>query len=394
MTGSERTIFSTGDKAQGVSVKPPRLDALTSLRFFAAAMIVVVHGFLVFGLDLGAAGPYALGSGVSFFFVLSGFILGYNYPALADPEARKDFWMARFARVWPQHVLALVVTLIVVGQSGWFQPGIAPWSAGLLTTLLLQAWIPIGGYVTALNGPAWTLSVEAFFYACFPLLLVALRRNTPLTLVAVATVSIAGPLFANCFGSTVSPVPLDHVNWFFLDHMFPPARLLEFAMGMAAAKWWISPRARPSTGGIAATVFEVAAIALLLGGMLGVHRMPYAGPVLGSGVADWLTQVCLAPLYLLVILSFAGGGGCLARLLSKPIWVRAGELSFAIYLLHPAVLIIVYRWRVHNGWGSPATTIVFIAMMTLVAWLAWRLVEMPARSAIIGAWRRHRAATP
>ncbi len=366
----------------------PRLDALTSLRFFAAAMIVGVHGCDVFGFDLGDSTPYALASGVSFFFVLSGFILAYNYPTLPDKHARQNFWVARFARVWPQHVLALVVMLFAIGQSGWFQPGIKPWLAGLLTTFLLQSWIPIGGYATALNAPAWTLSVEAFFYACFPLLLVAMRRNTAFTLIAVAGVSLAGPLFANRFGSTAAPIPIDHVNWFFLDHMFPPARLLEFAIGMAAALWWSSRRARASTNGAKATIFEMGALALLLVAMPWVYRIPHAGPVLGSGIADWLTQVSLAPFYLLVILAFAGGGGHLARWLSKPMWVRAGELSFAIYLLHLAVLDVVNRWRAGHHWSHATATMVFIVLMTLVAWLAWQFVETPARKAILGAWRR------
>jgi peptidoglycan/LPS O-acetylase OafA/YrhL len=57
--------------------KPQKLDALTSLRFFAAAMIVVHHGHRVFG-SMGLAESLPLDQGVSFFFVLSGFILAYN----------------------------------------------------------------------------------------------------------------------------------------------------------------------------------------------------------------------------------------------------------------------------------------------------------------------------
>ncbi|WP_216623207.1 acyltransferase family protein [Corallococcus exercitus] len=89
------------------------LDALTGLRFLAAAHVVAYHVYhLVFTGTEAPPGLHGLLDsgyvGVSFFFVLSGFILGYNY--LERPpdthEARKAFWVARFARVYPVYALS------------------------------------------------------------------------------------------------------------------------------------------------------------------------------------------------------------------------------------------------------------------------------------------------
>jgi hypothetical protein len=90
------------------------LDGLTSLRFFAAAMVLVYHYWRSYlpgvavpiGLDLGYAG-------VTFFFVLSGFILAYNYESAgAFPRHELGrYRVARLARIWPVHLLAILVFL-------------------------------------------------------------------------------------------------------------------------------------------------------------------------------------------------------------------------------------------------------------------------------------------
>ncbi len=133
---------------------PPRLDALTPLRFVAAAMIVVGHGATLFGFAPGPAALHAANAGVSFFFVLSGFVLAYNYPALADRGARQRFFAMRFARIWPLHAFTLLAVVVLLPRAVWVVPGVDPWLAGALSLLLLQAWVPVAGYAGAFNAPA------------------------------------------------------------------------------------------------------------------------------------------------------------------------------------------------------------------------------------------------
>ncbi|HDL8028536.1 TPA: acyltransferase, partial [Yersinia enterocolitica] len=85
-----------------------KLDALTTLRFFAAAMIVIGHVHPLFG-SLGITDNFVLSQGVSFFFILSGFILAYNYRTFQDNKSVKRFLVARFARIWPLHIATLTI---------------------------------------------------------------------------------------------------------------------------------------------------------------------------------------------------------------------------------------------------------------------------------------------
>ena len=100
--------------------KPRRLDALTGLRFLAAAAVVVFHarvdvpGQMGIPPDFAADVPLA-SAAVAFFFVLSGFILAYVYPRLESPAACGRFLLARFARLWPAHLVGLALCLAVSG---------------------------------------------------------------------------------------------------------------------------------------------------------------------------------------------------------------------------------------------------------------------------------------
>src|SRR5262249_48197038 len=156
----------------------PRLDALTSLRCFAALHVVLFH-MRVTGILAGGPWWYqnfaSIGYvGVNFFFVLSGFILVYTYAA-RSLEPRK-FWQARFARIYPAYIVSLIVSPPCFFLAA--RPLTLPffsWSkdhlvlASILTVCLLQSWLPQAAL--AWNSVCWSLSVEAFFYSVFPFVL-------------------------------------------------------------------------------------------------------------------------------------------------------------------------------------------------------------------------------
>ena len=360
------------------------LRGLTSLRFFAAAMIVIGHGSGEFGLPLSTDALFALNTGVSFFFVLSGFILYYNYPVLPGRAAVGRFYLARFARIWPLHLFALLVVLIVYPSAAWAQPGIVRWLAALLNVSLLQAWFPlIGGYTGAFNAPAWTLSVEVFFYLLFPWLLTRIREAPARTLGGVVLLSLACSVVANAVGGPRSDLPLDQWNWYLLDHSFPLSRLAEFALGMATARWWTGHRRRGAGRVAAETLLELAALALLAGGLAYLHRVPELATWLGSGTGDWLAQVALAPLYGLLIVVVASGRGWISSWLGRPLLVRLGELSYAVYLLHIAVLAAIPWPALTASWRAPLAILGCTLVLLGVAYLAWRYIESPARAFIM-----------
>ena len=370
---------------------PPRLDALTPLRFAAAAMIAAGHGAAVFGWAPGPAFLYAANAGVSFFFVLSGFVLAYNYPALEGRGATRRFFAMRVARIWPMHAFAFVLVLVAFPREAWTAPGVDPWLAAALSLSLTQAWVPIAGYAGAFNAVSWTLSVDAFCYLMFPLLLVRLREAPARTLVAASLLSIAPPMLANALGGARSDLALDQWNWYLLDHFFPLSRLVEFALGMAAARVFASGRARLPAGTPTATAVEVLVLAACVASLAALHLVPYAGARVGPGVGDWLAQVAAAPVFAALLVVLAHGRGAVARVLAMRGPVHLGDLSYAVYLLH-ALLLHAPVWRTLTASiGGAASAVAYALALVALAHLAWRFVESPARRGIVRAFDRRAA---
>lgn len=376
--------------------RPPRLDALTALRFVAAVMVVSAHGADVYGAAVGRPLQFVLAGGLSFFFVLSGFVLAYNYPRLDRPGAVADFLVLRIARLWPLHAAGLLVFLALVPRHGWVAQGIDPLLAGVLNLSLLQAWVPIPGYASAFNGPTWTLSVDLFLYLLFPLLLAPFAAAPWRTWVACAAASVVCAVAA---GMLPPPATAGLGDWnaHMLARFFPPARLMEFATGLLAARLFVEHGHRLPSGRAAATLLELAALAacaLVLGRL---HELLVVALPLGVGVADWIGQVGAAPLLALLIVVLAHGRGFVARALALRPAVHLGDLSYATYILHIPLLHVVIALALVARVGPLAAAALSWLALLLAAHLAWRSVELPARRAIVDAWRRRgatRAAAP
>src|ERR1700722_3981968 len=117
-----------------------KLDSLTSLRFFVAVMIVIRHSAAVFSFNLF---NLSYEQTVSFFFIMSGFILTYVYPSFNSSSDINPFFTARFARVWPLHFFGFLLVIATLPKVAWTSvPDVHAWPRALTNLLLLQAWIP------------------------------------------------------------------------------------------------------------------------------------------------------------------------------------------------------------------------------------------------------------
>ena len=124
---------------------------------------------------------------VEYFWIVSGFVFAHVY--LAEPQARRRFWLARFARLWPLHLLTLAVVALLQAVY-WAQHGrdfvFGPndWTHFVLNLGLAHYW----GFEKGMsfNGPSWSLSVEILAYAAFWLVLPALRQGRGLVAGALA----------------------------------------------------------------------------------------------------------------------------------------------------------------------------------------------------------------
>ena len=342
----------------------PPLHALTSLRFFAAGGVVLFHmgGLMPFGYVFGLA------NGVSLFFVLSGFILTYNYPVLRDNIGR--FYLARFARLWPVHIFTLGLVMVLI-------PDLGTWAASergmmylLGNILLLQSWVPTGGSVFSFNGVSWSISTEIFFYAVFPIALLFQR----IYLLAVTTfaASLAIVTYIYIMGAPLGVTPPGSWTWHHVLLHFPPMRLFEFLAGMAAARIFVNRGkfVRDTTW------LECAAIAAALGS---VAMMSHITGVYGI----WLSQTGSFLAFAVLIYVLAAGNGLICRALGHPILVRLGEISFATYMVHHMLIRHATQSKMLETWNTAAAAITLLLTIYLASYAIWRLVEVPARQAIL-----------
>lgn len=348
-----------------------RLSALTGLRFVAASMVFVLHSMPQPEKWL------ALDQGVSFFFVLSGFILTYIYPDLPNFAAVKKFYIARIARLWPLHLLTM---LVFVGIGG-----IPSLETLALNALLLQAWVPIQRIYFSYNAVSWSISTEVFFYLMFPLLIPSLEKNWYWKLFGSALLILA--LIAAC---NLSGLPLsspNEVSAHGLLYIGPLSRVFEFIAGMCCCLLWRALRATtPQSGFWIFTLAEASAIALTI--VLLLYPFPFAHPAIGPAGVLWIVRTSAIPGFCLIVVVFAFGRGLASKLLGSRLLEFLGEISFAIYLIH-LLVIGAYRSQFKEALAvSPSADFAITAAISLLAATAIHLlIERPCRSLIIGSWK-------
>ena len=369
-------------------------------------MHVVLHHYLITVPGYRASAPDWLRrlmdagpSSVGLFFVLSGFILTYNYmrPDGSLRVEKKEFWGARFARVYPIYLLGLVVYVpIAVARyaSGTglsvvdVGPGPAFAVSGILTLLLLQTWTVV---FLAWNGPCWSVSAEAFFYSLFswaaPYIMSLSRRRMLWAMAAVWVFSLIGPAWflIAILGHTGKQTK---ELWEMTLTFHPLLRSVPFLIGIATGVLFLRNRGDAPPHCSALTIGSAAAI------LIAGASVPFE--------AERLLENCLTPLFALLLYLLAFERGALYALLSHPFTVLLGEASYALYILHNPVwnylarlqnivLIVWYRhfpvgpakpgiqteWNYDmNGWMF----CLYLFLLTGVSILALRYIEQPARA--------------
>jgi peptidoglycan/LPS O-acetylase OafA/YrhL len=359
-----------------------KLDQLTSLRFFAALMIVIHHSAGLFGTG---ESPVNFGQGVSFFFVLSGFILTYVYPQLEGFAAVRKFWRARVARIWPAHIAALVLGALLAGYSWWGAPTL------LANVTMVQSWLGMSKYYFSFNAVSWSISTEFFFYLVFPLLILRWDRTWWWKLPLVLGVLLALFAYSNGVGLPAygDPAVGDQGSWVTqhgLIYIHPVARLFEFTSGMCIALAWRRTRDR-DIGIAAGTVLELLALAACVVSMAYMNWIAFRGgqTVLGDAGRMWLMHAGSMFAFGGLIYVCALGRGWVTRLLALPGIVLLGEISYSMYLVHQQ-LLHYYKVHLADFAGIPDATAatLFMAILLLLSYLMWSLVEMPGRRLLVG----------
>ncbi|HEY9680551.1 MAG TPA: acyltransferase [Oculatellaceae cyanobacterium] len=366
------------------SHQEPRLDALTSLRFFAASMILLLHLSQLFNFyNHTALDGVALWQGVSFFFVLSGFILAYVYPEIKTSQQSNRFIVARFARVWPTHFAAFILTILLI-PSTLHIANVIPVAVANLCMVHVWAFKPALG--EAFNSVSWTISIELFFYLCFPFLIQDFNKPFKARWIGAALLSAA------CIGLCMIPVIAGYGKGAMPPSLFlgenPLCRLLEFTLGISMCWIYKKSQLHSTLSKPLATTLEIIALVAIAIAINLSNIWPSAYAPGAAVLRDWAIDMGGAPAYALLILVVATEKGRIAEFLKKKTLVHLGEISFSLYMYHLAVLYAVSKYQMSFG-SLPDFVLPTVAVLLclIASDLNFNLVETPCRKWILRAYK-------
>jgi peptidoglycan/LPS O-acetylase OafA/YrhL len=347
---------------------PSRLPSLTGARFVAACMVFCFHSFALF--PLAAPGTekipdtlFGAGySGVTFFFALSGFVLAWS---MRPTDTVPAFWRRRFFKIYPNHLLTFLASAVLLAT---VDKATLDKGDGVLNLLLLQAWHPGLAHRNSYNPVSWSLSCEALFYFCFPLLNKLIDKVRPerlwyWTILSAASViclpAVAGLLFDN------PPFPQGYnAKPFWIVYQFPPTQMLTFIFGIFLAKLVLSGQRLPLRFGgamaLAVGAYFVMPLFPTLYQFGAVMVFPLGLVIAGAAVADIERQ---------------------RTFLGSRWMVLLGDISFAFYLWHYLVLSYGHHYLgAGQHWSTPtalAVMLLLFAVTVLLSWLTFRFFELP-----------------
>ena len=355
---------------------PRPLHQLTGLRLFAALAVYFSHVAAPAGSPDWLRALQKSGyAGVTFFFVLSGFVLALNYfDTLRTPRQVRSYVAARIARVFPLYLVALAWPAVHLWASG----KLPEWHL-LQKVLGIQAWNPDLHVAFGFLGPAWSISVELFLYATLPLLVPLVRlldRHLATLLTAIALVLAGLFLLAWLFdavgrGDLAPADPASAHRWLYRT---PLLRVGDFLVGILAARVYLRIRDRRANARLGAWLVPVAIAATVL---------LAAQTSLVNTAWSWDAMYAVPAVTLILGLAMAPESP-VARLLSLRGVVFLGEASFAFYLCHIEVTRLVGAGAWENG-VTPQTVVLELVNLLFATAVAIGLhvgVERPARSVV------------
>jgi peptidoglycan/LPS O-acetylase OafA/YrhL len=352
---------------------PPKILPLTSVRFLAAFYVMLAHSFprpsspALYRRTL----QDVIGMGyvsVSFFFILSGFILAIVY--LKDKKFldKKRFFSARFARIYPLYLVAILLDTPHFFHLQFHLFHASSWQTlkeFLATLTLVQTWFHFG----RLNPPSWSLSAEAFFYLVFPFVGRALWKMRD---------RLVLPLFVFLYFVGIWLV------WHFAGGQIerqqfynPALHLFTFVLGILLARIFVWTEKSPEWS----HRLETFAPWMFYGSVLAIFAVP-AFHLISSELL--LHYGVLMPFFALIIVACSSGNAGLNLLFSHRWFVLLGEASYALYLIHYPIYSIL-RSSVER-FGTPMY-LLYLVLCVGLSVASYLLLEVPARRWILA--KRH-----
>lgn len=344
------------DKKMQAGANSSHMPALTGVRFFAILHIYCFHLWAIFSLDKPAQFKTLLADmgslpsvvqtflangwmSTSFFFLLSGFILAYIYwgPDGELTLPKKKFWLLRLTRIYPIHLILLLITIPLTASYAMSQgvtiPGLI--TSGLATAALVQSWYP--NWVPVWSWPTWTISALVFLYALMPFLMPKLarlnHRNKIILLCALPFIS----LIPTCIYAVYFPPGVKAEQfWQIFIGSTPIFWLAHFVAGMLLTRvCGLSKFSQDKFTGVKRFISfgDLALVAVVAIGCIPGIEEPFK---------YFLRHGLMMPLYMLVIVDLARGNGLAARVFSFRWMSFLGETGFSIFIWQNMVMIICW----------------------------------------------------
>ncbi|MDR2980832.1 MAG: acyltransferase [Puniceicoccales bacterium] len=314
----------------------PHYSILDGLRGVAAITVVCFHLFEAFAtshLDQGINHGYLA---VDFFFILSGFVVGYAYDDRWGKMTTMDFIKRRIIRLHP-----MVVMGAVIGAAMFYTQGCSFWDVSKISamalfvaTLINMLLIPATpgtevrgvGEMFPLNGPSWSLFFEYIGNILYVLFIRKLSTRALAVLVfaagcGLAAFAILGPLGDICVGFSLTPTEFTGGS----------LRLLfSFSAGLLLSRIF-KPAAKVKGA------FWICGLSVVA--LLAVPRIGGAENLWMNGIYDTVCCIVFFPL-----LVYIGASGKITNQYSTRICKFLGDISYPLYMVHYPFIYLYFAW--------------------------------------------------
>ncbi|AGY53028.1 Protein 2 in picA locus [Bacteroidales bacterium CF] len=351
----------------------PHYGILDGLRGVAALTVVCFHIFEAFAtshIDQRINHGYLA---VDFFFILSGFVMGYAYDDRWKTMSVKEFLKRRFIRLHPMVVLGAVIGAVM-----FYTQGCPVWDVSrisvmmlLIATLLSAALIPATpgtevrgvGEMYPLNGPSWSLFFEyignilyAFFIHKLPT-----KALTWLVIAAAAGLgvfAIWGPYGDICVGFSMTG-----------DNMLGGSLRLLFAFsaGLLLSRIFKPVKVKGA--------FWIGGVAIVI--LSAIPRVGGSEHLWMNGLYDTLCAVVVFP-----VLVYIGASGKISGRFTNGLCKFLGDISYPLYMVHYPFIYLYYAWVKNNNLtfvDSLPGAIALFAGSVVLAYLSLKFYDEPVR---------------
>lgn len=353
-----------------------RVDQLTITRFIVILLVLYSHGdggvyldFLrrfPFFSELLRGGP----SGVAYFYVLSGFVMGLAYFRDGERFNITKFWQARFLRLYPLYLIAFLLTCAYYADSIL---RIKPQKV-LANIFIVQSWIP--AYSQSFNYPAWSMTVEIFFYILFPFFAIWAYRQSTKKLITISIIFwVLSQIIYHILWIGYFPERKDIIVYSPIFHMN------SFMIGAVGSIWYL--REGKLLKLKKTTIFSMLFVSIIFICAYTIISLRYKNlfPYLPTDLQPMAGL--LAPVMVLFCIALSLDQSQLSKFLNHPAFIALGEATYAIYILHVPLTWFYHRFlEASNFIQDPARIfdLTTFPLLILIGLLTRNYIDQPIQT--------------